>query len=112
MQLEQVMSNLVVNAIHACAEGGRVEVCCGLRDEGVVPEGVRFQVTFPGTGSAISYFFREEDWPAAHAAYHDAIRRDIELICEHVPLEDLQIQFDIYHLQRTSGMAREEFKTR
>ena len=56
-----------------------------LRDEGVVPEGVRFQVTFPGTGSAISYFFREEDWPAAHAAYHDAIRRDIELICEHVP---------------------------
>jgi hypothetical protein len=66
-----------------------------LRDEGVVPEGVRFQVTFPGTGSAISYFFREEDWPAAHAAYHDAIRRDIELICEHVPLEDLQIQFDL-----------------
>jgi two-component system, NtrC family, sensor kinase len=34
VQLEQVMSNLVVNAIHACAEGGRVEVSCGLRDEG------------------------------------------------------------------------------
>jgi two-component system NtrC family sensor kinase len=34
VQLEQVMSNLVVNAIHACAEGGRVQVACGLRDEG------------------------------------------------------------------------------
>jgi signal transduction histidine kinase len=30
MQLEQVVSNLVVNAIHACAEGGRVEISCGL----------------------------------------------------------------------------------
>jgi len=34
VQLEQVMSNLVVNAIHACAEGGRVEISCGLREEG------------------------------------------------------------------------------
>ena len=34
VQLEQVMSNLVVNAIHACAEGGRVEITCGFRDAG------------------------------------------------------------------------------
>jgi len=34
VQLEQVMSNLVVNAIHACAEGGRVEISCGVRSEG------------------------------------------------------------------------------
>ena len=71
------------------------EVFKRLRDEGVVPDGVRFQVTFPGTGSAISYFFREADWPSAHAAYHDAVRRDIELICDAVPLEDLQFQFDL-----------------
>ena len=32
VQLEQVMSNLVVNAIHACAEGGRVEITCGMRE--------------------------------------------------------------------------------
>jgi hypothetical protein len=66
-----------------------------LRDAGVIPEGVRFQVTFPGTGSAISYFFREEDWPAAHAAYHDAVHRDIDLILETVPAADLQVQFDL-----------------
>jgi signal transduction histidine kinase len=27
-QLEQVLSNLVVNAIHACDEGGRVDISC------------------------------------------------------------------------------------
>ena len=37
VQLEQVMSNLVVNAIHACAEGGRVEISCGVRAEGGEP---------------------------------------------------------------------------
>ena len=34
VQLEQVMSNLVVNAIHACAAGGRVEISCTLRGQG------------------------------------------------------------------------------
>ena len=29
-QLEQVLSNLVVNAIHACGEGGHVQVSCGM----------------------------------------------------------------------------------
>jgi two-component system NtrC family sensor kinase len=33
VQLEQVISNLVVNAIHACAEGGRVQISCGLRGD-------------------------------------------------------------------------------
>ena len=37
VQLEQVLTNLVVNAIHACAPGGRVEITCtllrGERDE-------------------------------------------------------------------------------
>ena len=36
VQLEQVMSNLVVNAIHACKEGGRVDISCGLREMGGV----------------------------------------------------------------------------
>jgi signal transduction histidine kinase len=33
VQLEQVMSNLVVNAIHACSDGGRVELSCGVSAE-------------------------------------------------------------------------------
>ncbi|UGS36151.1 hypothetical protein [Capillimicrobium parvum] len=67
-----------------------------LRDEGVIPDGVRFQVCLPGTGSAVSYFFgRIEDWPRAHAAYHDAIRREIEMIAAVVPAAELQVQFDL-----------------
>jgi signal transduction histidine kinase len=33
-RVEQVVSNLVVNAIHACARGGLVEISCGICDEG------------------------------------------------------------------------------
>ena len=66
-----------------------------LRDEGVIPEGVRYLVTFPGTGSACSFFFgNPEQWPEAQAAYHDAIEQDIATILEHVPAEDLTLQFD------------------
>src|SRR5690606_458659 len=43
MQLEQVMSNLVVNAIRACADGGRVEIACGLR---AAPDGDGAQRAF------------------------------------------------------------------
>jgi hypothetical protein len=67
----------------------------GLRDEGVIREGVRFQVCLPGTGSAVSFFFANpDDWPKAHAAYHDAIRRAIELIVSEIPPEELIVQFD------------------
>lgn len=66
-----------------------------LRADGVIPDGVRFQVCLPATGSAVSYFFSEPDeWPIIHAAYHEAIGREIEKILEVVPAEDLQIQFD------------------
>jgi two-component system NtrC family sensor kinase len=34
-RLEQVVSNLVVNAVHACSEGGRVEVQAGSSRDGV-----------------------------------------------------------------------------
>jgi len=29
VQLEQVLSNLVVNGIHACESGGKVQIACG-----------------------------------------------------------------------------------
>jgi signal transduction histidine kinase len=33
VQLEQVLSNLVVNGIHACESGGKVEIECGTEDQ-------------------------------------------------------------------------------
>jgi signal transduction histidine kinase len=51
VQLEQVVSNLVVNAIHACSECGRVEISCGLY-EGSAEEPARafVRVTDDGHG--------------------------------------------------------------
>lgn len=66
-----------------------------LRDEETIPPGTRFQVCFPGTTSAIDYFFAEQDRPEARAAYHAAIRRAVETILESAPAEDLAFQFDL-----------------
>lgn len=67
-----------------------------LRAQGVIPSGVRFQVCLPTTAAAIVMFFAEPaDWPAAYAAYQDAIRREIDRMLEHIPAGDLVIQWDI-----------------
>jgi hypothetical protein len=66
-----------------------------LRDDGVIPAGVRFQVCLPGASSAIDAFFDDtSQWPQVHAAYIDGIRRDIATMLEAIPAEDLVIQFD------------------
>jgi len=66
-----------------------------LRDEGVIPKDVRFQVCFPSTGSAfVTYFEDVAEWPAMIAAYEDAYRRDLARILERVPARDLAIQID------------------
>jgi signal transduction histidine kinase len=48
MQLEQVLSNLVVNAIQACKEGGRVAVSFGI-------EGTNHRTNGPSAGSSRAY---------------------------------------------------------
>jgi hypothetical protein len=66
-----------------------------LRDEGVIADGVRFQVSLPSAHSAIDPFFEDPDqWPEAVAAYIDGIKRDIEKIVEVAPTTDLVFQWD------------------
>jgi hypothetical protein len=67
-----------------------------LRDESVIPEGARFQVSLPATGSAVMGFFaRSEEWPVIYDAYRRAIRAEVQQIVEHVPHDELVIQWDI-----------------
>jgi hypothetical protein len=66
-----------------------------LRDEGVIPAGVRFQVCLPGASSAIDAFFDDtSQWPLVHTAYIDGIHAEIDRMLETIPAEDLVIQFD------------------
>jgi methionine synthase II (cobalamin-independent) len=66
-----------------------------LRDEGVVPEGVRFQVSIPTPYATVVAWVREEDQERFFPIYADAIAREVAEIADAVPAEDLTIQFDV-----------------
>lgn len=67
-----------------------------LRDEGVIPSHVRFQVCFPGSISGIEPYFPDPaDWPAVRAAYEEGTRAEVARVLETIPAEDLTVQFDL-----------------
>ena len=72
------------------------EVFKRLRDEGVVPEGVRFQMCLPAPHSAIDGFLEDHtQWPALYDAYLEGIRGEIAKALETIPADDLVIQWDV-----------------
>jgi hypothetical protein len=72
------------------------EVFKRLRDEGVIEEGVRFQVCLPAPNSAINGFFEDpSQWPGLHRAYQEGIDREIGKMLETIPAGDLVIQYDL-----------------
>jgi hypothetical protein len=67
-----------------------------LRDAGVIPARVRFLVTYPLTESAVRAFFaRARDFELVWEGYNDAVRRELAVLKEAIPAEDLAIQFDM-----------------
>lgn len=82
--------------LHFTAEALRsYETFTQLREQGVVPAGVRFQVSLPFTFDAIHLFFPEErDRKIVSRAYENAIQTTVARILEHVPANDLAIQWD------------------
>ena len=72
------------------------EVFRRLREEGVIGAGVRFQVAFPASGSAVNPFFEDlAQWEEAHRAYEAGIRGEIAKMLEVIPGEELLIQWDL-----------------
>jgi hypothetical protein len=66
-----------------------------LRKEGVIPQGMRFQVCVPLTGSIVEHYFREpKDYPIVKPAYEAAMRAEIAKMVEKIPPNDLVIQWD------------------
>ncbi len=66
-----------------------------LRDEGVIPSEVRFQVSLPTPHSAVDpYFDDREQWDVVYAAYLAGIQGEIGKILDVAPATDLVFQWD------------------
>jgi hypothetical protein len=65
-----------------------------LKDEGVIPPHIRFQVSLP-TALAVMLWIVEEDRPAIEPAYQDALLREVARMAEAIPHDQLAIQFDL-----------------
>ena len=68
-----------------------------LREEGVIPAGVRFQVCLPFPLSAWGNWFPDwdKDFPIHVRAYEEAMNREIPRLLEAIPAADLAIQWDV-----------------
>ena len=66
-----------------------------LRNEGVVPDGTRFQVSLPTPVAVVGIFFPPEQRAAIEPVYRDAMFAEISDIVEAIPVEDLAIQWDV-----------------
>lgn len=66
-----------------------------LRDEGVVPNGIRFQVSLPTPLAVISSFFGGDDRAAIEPVYTAAILRELDEILAAIPHDDLAVQWDV-----------------
>jgi hypothetical protein len=68
-----------------------------LREEGVIPAHVRFQVCLPFPSSALNGFKAEfaADYPIAERGFEDLVAREIERLTSEIPPEELAIQWDV-----------------
>ena len=65
-----------------------------LRDEGVIPAGVRFQVSLPTPAGVVGSFFEISVREAIEPVYERAIFAELDRILDAVPHHDLAIQWD------------------
>jgi hypothetical protein len=78
-----------------------------LRDQGVIPAGLRFQVGLPFPSSALNGFKADfaGDYPTAERAYEDLVGRELVRLLDEVPAADLAIQWDMaYEVQDIEGV--------
>jgi hypothetical protein len=79
----------------------------GLRDEGVIPAHVRFQVSLPFVLSGTPTFQKNfvHDHPIVAAAYEELFTREIKRLTAAIPPEDLALQWDVcWEVQDLEGV--------
>lgn len=70
------------------------ELFTNLRDEGVIPEGIRFQVCLPTGLAPMIAFIVVDDGPAVEPVYEAAMIAERDSIIASIPAHDLAIQWD------------------
>ena len=66
-----------------------------LRDEGIVPDGVRFQVSLPTPYATVVAWLRSADQERFFPVYAAALAREVRDIQASVPADDLLLQLDV-----------------
>jgi hypothetical protein len=78
-----------------------------LREECVIPEGLRFQVGLPFPSSAMNAFKADfaADYPIAERGFEELVARELERLTSEIPVDDLAIQWDCaYETQDIEGV--------
>ena len=78
-----------------------------LRDAGVIPGHLRFQVGLPFPSSAMNAFKHDfqADYPVAERAFEDLVAREVKRLTAAIPPGDLAIQWDLaYETQDLEGV--------
>lgn len=66
-----------------------------LRSEGIIQDGVKFQVSIPLTASCVRRFFPDpDDYPKIRDGLTESLAAEVKTIVEHIPHGDLVIQWD------------------
>lgn len=77
----------------ACAS---YAIFCTMREQGVIPRGVRFQQSLPFPDDAVRLFTNNaHNMTLMVDAYIDVMKRDVTKLCELIPHEDLVLQWDV-----------------
>jgi hypothetical protein len=82
-------------------------VFCGLREEGVIPAGLRFQVGLPFPASALNAFKADfaVDYPVVARAFEELVARELARLSTAIAPGDLAIQWDMaYEPQDIEGV--------
>ena len=68
-----------------------------LREDGVIPEHLRFQVCLPFPSSAMNGFKADfaGDYPVAARGFEDLVARELDRLLGEIPAADLAIQWDV-----------------
>jgi hypothetical protein len=81
-----------------------------LREKGIIPDGVRFQISMPMVNSVIRplYFPDARDLERVRPGYEDAIAAEVAAILARIPNEDLAIQWDCaWEVSAVNGVAKD-----